>query len=68
MPLRPVASPHLHACFEGRTRAHDALEVAGFLSEGFGGNEGGRLLVYGKPARPAAPPSLTAPTHAVLFY
>lgn len=33
--LRSVVGPR--ACFEGRTCVHDALEVAGSLSEGFGG-------------------------------
>lgn len=33
--LRPVVGPS--ACFEGRTRVHDALEVAGYLPGGLGG-------------------------------
>lgn len=43
-PLVPVVSPFI--CFEGRTGVHDSFEVTGALSEGIGGNEVGRLLVW----------------------
>ena len=41
--MRPVVGPM--ACFKRRIGVHAALEVAGSLSEGLGGNNGGRLLV-----------------------
>ena len=48
-PLRPVVDPA--ACFEGQTRAHDALEVADSLSGRLGTNANGNSHL-----RPLLPP------------